>query len=301
MLKTVITASVLALAAGAQAAPFTLTGYQGYNGNTSYTNIGLTVGGVQGAGFYNRQGGTNANPLASDPFTWAETATNHSAYDSYLTLSSDGPSRLAEADEAGDSLSAQIRSFYGYSDSFQASGGIVGPGTHIGGTGDNDGQMPSTVMANTFNQVRGGFGADAGAGTPSISSDVNPASGFEGIFLGQLTVNRGATLSGAFDFTVLRAQGQDSKIDLALNGASALAETAPGVFQPLVFKSYLVAGLDNLSHSRSGGNRGTGTGSSQRFGDADVYHIWVEVVPTPGAAALAGLAAVAGVRRRRLA
>jgi uncharacterized protein (TIGR03382 family) len=73
------------------------------------------------------------------------------------------------------------------------------------------------------------------------------------------------------------------------------------VFQPLVLRSYLVASLDNLSHSRSGGNTGTGTGSAQRFGNADVYHIWVEVVPAPGAVALAGLAAVAGIRRRRLA
>ena len=71
------------------------------------------------------------------------------------------------------------------------------------------------------------------------------------------------------------------------------------MFQPLVLKSYLVATNDNLSHSRSGGNTGTGSGSTQRFGAADVYHLWVEVVPAPTAVAAFGLAGLAGLRRRR--
>lgn len=67
----------------------------------------------------------------------------------------------------------------------------------------------------------------------------------------------------------------------------------------MVLRTYLVATNDDLSHSRSGGNLGSGSGSTQRFGAADVYHLWLEVVPAPGGVALAGLAAVTGLRRRR--
>ena len=67
----------------------------------------------------------------------------------------------------------------------------------------------------------------------------------------------------------------------------------------MVLRTYLVATNDDLSHSRSGGNLGAGSGNTQRFGAADVYHMWLEVVPAPSGVALAGLAGLACVRRRR--
>jgi hypothetical protein len=293
--------AAVGLSASAYAAPFNALSYEAGGGLTGIMGAGFTT---SGAGFYNRQGGTTTGVQSTDPTTWQETASNHVAYDSYLTLSGQGPSRNSQTtiDDNGltESISAQIRSFYGaaYDSDFGAPGVIVGPGSHIGASGSTTGQAPYAA-ATPVNGVRAGIAKDPSSGPAFEASGINPKNGADGVFVAQLTVNRGATVSGSFLFAILVQQGTFNNYNLVLNGASVNAETAPGVFQPIVLRSYLVAQSDNLSHSRSGGNSGTGSGNSQRFGAADVYHLWVEVVPAPTAVAAFGLAGLAGLRRRR--
>jgi hypothetical protein len=301
MKKMLSAASVLVIAAGAFAAPFNMLALQAGGGLNGINGTGFTT---SGAGFYNRQGGTTTGVLASDPSTWQETASNTVAYDSYLTISGQGPSRNSQQtiDDNGltESLSSQLRSFYGaaYDSDFAAPGIIVGPGSHIGASGSTTGQAPYAA-ATPVNRARAGIAKDPSSGPAFEASGINPANGREGIFLAQLTVNRGATLSGGGDVELLTSFGVVDSKPMVLDGAQVVFQTAPGVFQPLVLRSYLVASLDNVSHSRSGGNTGSGTGGTQRFGNADVYHIWVEVVPAPTAVAAFGLAGLAGLRRRR--
>ena len=297
MLRLVSAASVLALAAGASAAPFNAVSYEAGGGLQGIAGAGFQT---SAGGFYNRLGGTNVDIDSSDPTAWVESSGNHVPYDSYFALNGGGPSRSATGDTS-DSLTGQIISFYSafgvnYADDyFDASGNgtqVAGPGSHIGGSNDADGQAPFPA-GTTVNQARAGLAVSP----PPVPSGASPLG--EGVFVGQFTLNRGATLSGGFFFTVLVQQGTGDGQNLVLNGAPVVFQTAPGVFQPLVLRSYLVGTNDNLSHSRSGGNAGSGTGSSQRFGAADVYHLWVEVVPTPGALALFGVGGLALARRRR--
>lgn len=297
MMRLVSAASVLALAAGASAAPFNAVSYEAGGGLQGIAGAGFQT---SAGGFYNRLGGTNVDVDSSDPTAWVESSTNHVPYDSYFAINGGGPSRSATGD-TGDTLTGQIISFYAgfgiaYTDDyFDASGNgtqVSGPGSHIGGTGDNDGQAPFAA-GTPANQARAGYAVSP----PPLPSGASPLG--QGVFVGQFTVNRGATLSGGLFFTVLTAPGDGSDGNLVLGGGPVPFETAPGVFQPLVLRSYLVATNDNLSHSRSGGNLGSGAGSSQRFGAADVYHLWIEVVPTPGALALFGIGGMALARRRR--
>jgi hypothetical protein len=287
---TVLT--VVGLSASAFAAPFNALSYEAGGGLNGIQGDGFTT---SSGGFYNPTGNptnTSAQPAAaSNPWT------ENQAYDSYFTIAS-GPARISEGDGGVDTLSPQIASFYPYSDSFDAPGYTAGPGTHIGATGDNDGQAPFNA-ATPVNRARGGVATDAAGGSAFTGSGVNPKTGADGIFIAQLTVNRGSTISGGILFATLFAQGQFQASALTLGGASVNFQTAPGVFQPLVLKAYLVGTNDNLAHSRGGGNAGTGSGNSQRFGAADVYHLWVEVVPAPTAVAAFGLAGLAGLRRRR--
>lgn len=256
---------------------------------------------TSGAGFYNRQGATNVDLDSSDPTTWLETNANHVPYDSYFALSGGGPSRSITAD-TGDSLTPQINDFYddfgvAYANEyFDASGNgiqVFLPGSHIGGTGDNDGMAPypdGTIV----NEAR----AALGVAPPPVTSGPSPLG--LGVFIGQLTVNRGAVLSGGLLFTALIGSvpmGDFEAHNLVLNGPEVLFQTDVGVFQPLVLRSYLVGGNADLSHSRSGGNISVTGG--QRFGAADVYHLWVEVVPAPSPVAFMAFAVLTASRRRR--
>jgi hypothetical protein len=292
MKKMLSFVGVLALAAGAQAAPFNALSYETGGGLAGIQGAGFTT---SAGGFYNPTGNptnTSAQPAAaSNPWTEAQ------SYDSYFTISA-GPSRITDGDGGVDTLSPQILSAYGYTDSLDAPGFTAGPGSHIGATGDNDGQAPFNA-ATPVNRARAGVATDAATGSNFTPSGVNGISGQDGIFIAQFTVNRGSTLEGGILFSVLRGPGLFQSSNLVLGGAPVAFETQPGVFQPLVLKAYLVGGNANLGHSRGGGNAGTGSGNSQRFGAADVYHLWVEVVPAPTAVAAFGLAGLAGLRRRR--
>ena len=258
-----------------------------------------TVGGFQttGAGFYNRLSSTNVDLGSSDPSLWDESAANHIAYDSYFGLNGGGPSRS----DLNESLTGQVVSAYAglgvvyTASTFNAAGNgsqVVGSGSHIGATGDDDGQAPFPAGA-PVDQARTGFAVSP----PPVPSGASPLG--QGVFIAQFTTNAGSVITGRMQFTTWVNASTSHTASLELNGAAVVFETAPGVFQPLVLRSYLVATNDDLSHSRSGGNLGTGSGSSQRFGAAEVHHLWVEVIPTPGAGVVLAMAGVAGLGRRR--
>ena len=216
-------------------------------------------------GFYNR---STTDPLPTDPTAWAESSTNHVAYDSYVTLSGFGPYRLSVVDDVGDSLSPQIRAFYGdaYSDTHipQCTDALFDPGWHIG----DDPQDPDVEPLGRAELSWGDRNRPA--------SYVNPVNDREGMFIAQLTTNRGATLSGAVRVQLTPAPDRSVFVSLTLNGPAVSAEYVPGITLAFALRSYLVATNDNLSNSRSGGNMGAGSGSSQRFGPADVHHVWIE-------------------------
>lgn len=293
-------AAVLIAASAAPAQQFRPLGVEGGGGLPTFTPgfDGFTTS--QG-GFYNRFGSATVNATPADPGIWTESANNHIAYDSYFTLSGNGPSRLGIADDVGDTLSPQIRATYGYADTHFPSIPIGGPAprTHIGDSTSLTGQPPYAADA-PVNRARGGWaGIQSDGPDPWFRSGINPLNGRDAVFIAQLTVNRGSTLSGTVRFVNLLSQGVSVNIPLTLDGPEVIGEATPGVFRPFVLRSYLVATNDDLSHSRSGGNQGTGVGNSQRFGAADVYHIWIEIVPAPGAAAAFGLAGLVASRRRR--
>lgn len=301
MMKLLSAASVLAIAAGTQAAPFTALSYEAGNGLSGVVGQGFSV---SSGGFYNRTGGTNALQTiqSGDPLTWVETATNDVAYDSYMTIDS-GPSWVNSSDTGGDTLSPQIATFYGYDidndPSHQAAtASAYAPDSFIGMSGDNDGQLPyanvATNPANNAVIAPNKAGAGVGRITQSVPSPSKP--GQDGVFIAQFTITRGATLSGSMLFTIADGSPTGAGGILTLGGAPV---TING--QLFALKAYLVGGKDNLSHSRSGGNTGSGSGSSQRFGNGDVYHLWIETqpVPTPGTLALAGLGGLVAFRRRR--
>lgn len=304
MMKLLSAASVLAIAAGTQAAPFTIASYEAGNGLAGVVGQGFSV---SNGGFYNRVGGTNGlqtGVAPGDPFTWAESASNDAPYDSYFTIDQ-SPSFLNNADNVGvidETLSPQIAAFYGIDLDTASSYGAAtatayAPDSFIGLSGDGDGQLPYTgVPANPANAAviaPNKAGAGVGRLTDSVPSPTKP--GQDGVFIAQLTITRGAVLSGGLLFTVLDGSPTGAGGFLTLGGAPVEVNG-----QLYALKAYLVAQKDNMSHSRSGGNSGTGSGSSQRFGNGDTYHLWIETqIPTPGTLALAGLGGLVAFRRRR--
>jgi hypothetical protein len=281
---------VVALAtASLSARPFVATGFEAGGGLQGVGGAGFTTSGL---GFYNPLGNptnTSVQPaVASSPWTEAQ------SYDSYFTLSA-APARVTAADGGVDSLSPQILSFYGYTGSYDVPTTIAASGSHIGATGDNDGAFPYSP-ATPVDQARAGISFDSTLGGP-VASALNPRSGQHGVFIAQLTLKREASLGGGIVLNLLTAPGITSSAALALNGPAVSIETSPGVFEFVHLRSYVVASNPDLGHSRSGGNEGPTP--SQRFGAADVWHLWIEVVPSPGAVGAFVLGAIGAARRRR--
>ena len=284
---------VAGLAPCAVASPFVAFSYDAGGGLPGVAGQGFTT---NGPGFYNRAGDGNTTVLPIDPSLWLESAANHSAYDSYFTLSN-AVSRLSSVDTVGDSLSPQLNAIYGDT-TRAASQATIAAGSHIGATGDTDGQAPYSPET-PVNQARAGVVANPqGVGAFGVASTLNSLSGRQGVFIAQLTVRRGASLSGSIEVVTLLSPQVTSTGTLILNGAGAQLLTSSGERETFFLRSYLVGQNDDLSHSRSGGNDSPiGT---QRFGAADVYHLWVEAVPAPAALVTFGLAGLIGLRRRAL-
>lgn len=300
-LSLLVCGAALMVVSAAEARPFRPLAVEAGGGLTGVDGNGFRA---SFGGLYNRAGTVTNNRIEPiDVSAWSESDTNHIAYDSYLTLAGNGPSRLSAGDDVGDSLSPQIRAFYGYTDTFASQipqNYVVAPGSHIGVSGSTTGQPPYAA-ATPVDRARGAWGGQQSLPPNDtwLYSGINPRTGNEGAFIGQLTVSRGALITGGGQFSNLLQLGVYIDMTLVLDGPEVVAQYSPGVFKPFVMRSYLVASHDDLSHSRSGGNAGSGSGNTQRFGAADVYHLWIEVVPSPGPVMLFACAGVASVRRRR--
>ncbi|MBL8746694.1 MAG: PEP-CTERM sorting domain-containing protein, partial [Phycisphaerae bacterium] len=165
---------------------------------------------------------------------------------------------------------------------------IVGPGSHVGD--------PAGTGANPENQARAGIAV----APPPVSSHFAPnvtggRSAFDGVFVARFTVHSGATLSGGMFFNTLVAPGQSFGANLVLGGPAVLFSTHNGP-QLFALRAYKVGStfIDNPSDATS-----AGLNDGIEFGQADVWDLWVQVVPAPGSVALMGLAGLAGIRRRR--
>jgi len=261
-------ASVLALAAGASAAPFQFLGYQSGGG----------LLGVAGPAFNSSLGfiNTSAGPTIGSPdiapgkqgFEW----------DSYFTIDDVGGSALAASSTAN---------FYG---------DYPGPAGYNGtdGTDFNTGTPSSlTVIAAPGSNFTGTV-AQAGAGiSPQpFFSGFAPAAGggrstVDGVMIARLSVPRGSVLSG----------GSQPEISEGGNNIAAVVMLGGG---PVAFgtQSYeLVAHLV----AQPNGAIDDGGFVPTTLGDLDVYDVWfqVSVIPTPGSLALLGLGGLATLRRRR--
>lgn len=306
MKMSVCAASVLALAAGAQAAPFAALSYEAGGGLPGIVGAGLTV---SGGGFY-VSAGAGDNVLGGGPANF--TAGNEQEFDSRWSLSGFGPAARNRSITTGDNSSMTL-SFYGdygaagvvaqnWSElesttqngfgPFHAAGAafVVGPGSHVGDD-LGDGDQPE-------NQARAGIGVSP----PPVLSHFAPnatggRSSFDGVFVGRFTIQAGASLSGGMLFNTVDPSSPTNFFGahIALDGAGVAFNTTNGV-QVLGLRSYRVGSRD-IQNPSDATNEGVNVGTP--FGLADVYDLWVQVIPTPGALALFGIGGLTLIRRRR--
>ncbi|MDX2116158.1 MAG: hypothetical protein SFZ24_11155 [Planctomycetota bacterium] len=294
MTKTVCAIGVLVASAGAYAAPFNALSFEAGGGVPGIAGEGFTV---SSGGFFN----TNVTDTVAAQGAAGFTAANFGEFDSYFALDGFGPAARNRSVGTSNNSTATT-SFYGnygapgtstanydIGESIAGYQFIVGPGSHIGDFGN------SGSAASPNNRARAGIGV----APPPVSSTFAPnASGgrsaFDGIFVGRMTVQAGATLSGGMLFNT-QAGGS---ANLSLGGPAVAMATENGP-QLLALRAYRVATVDITAASTTGPAEDPDTGEPIAFGRADVYDLWVQVIPTPGAVALFGMAGVAGLRRRR--
>ncbi len=311
MMKLVSAASILAIAGAAQGSPFNSLGFQGGGGLAGITGQGFTV--ANGFFFDGNGGAPNTSPSA--PAGWTG-ANRFLEFDSYFCLDPFGPAARNRSTGTSNN-SARTLAFYGdygppgaaaadYNVGEFATGYALtfGAGSHIG---DPTGSNPASTPENRARLGVGASGAE-GSGVPPVGSGFAPnATGgrsmLNGVFVGRLTVTTGAMLSGAIDFTILQTAmtpGGSETHELVLGGAAVSFMTHTGP-QLLALRAYLVAGAtrDAVDVQLAGLADPLGVNDGEPFGLADVYDLWVQVIPTPGALALVGLGGIAALRRRR--
>jgi len=301
MKSLVFVSSLLVAAGAATAAPFNALSFEAGGGLPGIAGAGITV---SSGGFFTADGaGDNVVGGGSANFTLA----NEQEFDSHFALDGFGPSARNRSVTVTNN-SVLTMSFYGdygpagaaannYNElegtaqnglgPFNAAGAVYisGPGSHIGD--------PAFDNSNPDNQARAGMAVSP----PPVSSHFAPSilggrSIFDGVFIGRFTVQSNAELSGGIFFSTLVAAGNDFGADLTLGGPSVLFQTHNGA-QALALRSYKVGSVNIQNPSASAGD------GESPFGQADVYDLWVQVVPTPGTLAIAGLAGIAALRRRR--
>jgi hypothetical protein len=303
MMKSVCAASILAIAAGASAAPFTALSYEAGGGLPGIAGPGISV---SSGGFFTADGaGNNVFGATSASMT----AGNEYEFDSHFALDGFGPSArnrtLAPANNSAatlafygdygvagvaannyDELEGTAQNGFG---PFNAIGAayVSGPGSHVGD--------PAFDASNPVNEARAGIAASP----PPVSSHFAPMAGggrsaFDGVFVGRFTVSRGATLSGGMLFNTVDPNSPTgfSGATLMLGGPGVAIGTINGA-QVLGLRSYLVTQVDLINPSASAGD------GASPYGLSDVYDLWVQVIPTPGTLAIAGLAGIVAIRRRR--
>ncbi|MDX2116159.1 MAG: hypothetical protein SFZ24_11160 [Planctomycetota bacterium] len=295
MIRAITVTGLLALTAGAFAAPFNALSYEAGGGVPGIQGEGFTV---SANGFFN----TNVTDTVAAQGSAGFTAANFGEFDSYFALDGFGPAARNRSVGTSNNSTATT-GFYGnygapgtstanydVGESIAGYQFIVGPGSHIGDFGN------SGSAATPNNRARAGIGV----APPPVSSTFAPnASGgrsaFDGVFIGRMTVQAGATLSGGIVFTT---QADPTSKAISLGGPAVSFLTENGA-QLLALRAYRVTTVDITVASTTGPSEDPDTGEPIAFGRADVYDLWVQVIPAPGAVALFGLAGVAGLRRRR--
>lgn len=300
MLKVFSAVSVLVVAAGSQAAPFALLSYEAGGGLPGITGDGFAV---SSGGFFTGDGiGTGVGAGGPGVFN----AGNYGEFDSHFALDQRGPAarnrttgtannsnltlnfygrsavagNAAEYDPAGavaaDHVEGEAISGYSF---------IQGPGSHVGLDGGDQENLARAGVGVAPPPVESGFAPNATGGR----------SAFDGIFIARFTVQSGATLSGAIFTTTSLGGSQSDDGTLVLGGPAVEFQTTNGA-QLLALRAYLVGSVEIDAASAA---TSAGINDGEAFGAADVYDIWVQVVPTPGALALFGIGGIAAIRRRR--
>lgn len=271
-------AGALAISAGASAAPFQFVSYQ----------AGGELPGILGAGF--STSGSFYNLTGHGDFGSADISPgdDNEEFDSFMTIDDIGPSALT-----GTVTSA----FYG---DYIAPGYNGTDGADIagfGGQAGNYGIVEGPGSEILSNLVRVGLGIAPNPDQPTFVSGFAPLPGggrstLDGVFIGRLTVSRGASISGGGIFAI--TEGLDSfSGTFEIGGAPVVPETTESLLasQPFILTAFLVAQPNGLIDDGGFGD--------VPFGDGDTYDIWFHVVPTPGTLALLGLGGLAAIRRRR--
>ncbi len=130
-------------------------------------------------------------------------------------------------------------------------------------------------------------------GTPSL---INPLSGRESVFFARLTVPTGTFITGTVSFTTVEFGALELPIEFVdASGTPTIDDPSRGFreFKVVSQKTESRKALNVFSESEVA--RGLPF-TTELF---DVYDLYIEQVPAPGAASLLGLAGLAALRRRR--
>lgn len=306
MTKFVCAASMLAIAAGAHAAPFAGLSYESGGGLPGIVGPGIHV---SAGGFFTADGaGDNVIGGATGGFN----AGNEFEFDSHFAMSGFGPSARNRSTGSSNNSAATL-AFYGdYGPAgaaaadwnelestmqngmgpWHAAGAayVLGPGSHVGD--------PAADGSNPENSARAGIAV----APPPVLSHFAPTSAggrsaYDGIFVGRFTIKAGESLSGGmlFNFVDPTSPTGFSGAMLALDGPGVAVGTTGGV-QVMGLRSYRVTTVDIQNASAATSD---GVNDGNPFGMADSYDLWVQLIPAPGTLALAGLGGIAAIRRRR--
>lgn len=292
MMKILSAASVLAIAAGASAAPFAVVSHSSGGAVPGIAGPGIYV---SSGGFYDGDGNGPDSIGPSNPTGY--TAANNLEFDTYIALNGFGPSARGAATLQVGNNSVTTRNFYGNYPALNnnpslgnhsAAGGTVAPGSHVG----------DPFLSGTMNVL----GIEYGLGSipPDTTSTFAPNVGggrstLDGVFVGRLTIPLGATLSGGIVLNIRTSATTFDSGTLMLNAVDNVGGPAVTIAgQQFALTAFLItthqAGtLSGLSDENAFGD----------FGAARTVDLWAHVVPTPGSLALLGLGGLAAIRRRR--
>jgi hypothetical protein len=287
------------------AAPFNALSYEAGGGLAGVAGVGFSV---SSGGFFTADGaGSNISGGGASNFN----AGNEQEFDSHFALDSVGPSARNRSTGTSNNSNATLN-FYGF-----GAGTLYGPrnntnNTAIGGGGDFN-ELEHIVGGAYIAAPGSHIGDESGAGVnenlaragigvapPPVGSTFAPnatggRSAFDGVFVARFTVKAGETISGGMFFNTLVSPGVAFGADLVLGGPGVLFQTHNGP-QVLALRGYRIATV-NLANPSTATAEGVNDGLE--FGEADVWDLWVQVIPTPGAVALFGLGGLASIRRRR--
>lgn len=298
-----------ACATAVHAAPFRALSYEAGGGLAGIAGAGFSVdfGGYFASAAV---GGTNVFGGPAAGFT----AANEGEFDSHFSLDGFGPT--ARNRSAGPTDNSTLTTgFYGDYPSGITGGlnynelqsGLVGPYGPFVGPGASFIQGPGSHVGDPMadgvlpeNRARAGV---AVAPPPVSCTHFAPnASGGRsannGAFVGRFTIKTGATLTGGMLFSTLASPGVPDSHDLTLGGPAVLFNTHNGP-QFLALRAYRInlsepVMIDNPSDVTSEGlNEGI------PFGPANVFDLWVQVVPAGGTFAVLAMPVCALARRRR--